>query len=144
MAVRTVYIELVFLDNFAINWLAIFAAAAFTKTRMRAHRFALAAAIGGIYACLAIGFGGWLWSFAIKIAVSALMCAAAFYARGQRGFWRNLLAFYASSFLFAGAVYAVSFAFGDPAAQGGALSVRPLVRYILSGLGAGSLIALLR
>jgi stage II sporulation protein GA (sporulation sigma-E factor processing peptidase) len=137
---QKVYIELVFLDNFIVNLLIILLASRLTKTPVRWGRFSLAAALGGIYGCFAVGFIGWLEMLAVKIGAGFAMGAIAFWRRGERGFWKNICAFWAASFVLAGAIYACMISFGEPASIGGAVVVRPPVRYILLGLFVGAVL----
>ena len=141
MGLHKVYIELVFIDNFAVNMLIILVASVLTKTRKNWGRFALAAVVGGIYACVVFGTGGVGVSMPVKIAVSILMCFTAYYAKGEKGFWKNICAFYITSFVFAGAIYAVAFCSGSPYAFEGTLNIQPLIRYVLIGLLLGAILA---
>lgn len=138
MGLQKVYIELVFLDNFIVNLLIILLASRLTKTPVKWGRFSMAAALGGIYGCFAVGFSEWLEMFTVKVAVGFAMCLLAYWRRGERGLWKNVCAFWASSFVLAGAIYACMISFGEPASIGGAVVVRPPVRYILLGLFVGA------
>ena len=140
MGLQKVYIELVFLDNFIVNLLIILLTSRLTKTPVRWSRFSIAAALGGIYGCFAIGFSGWLEMMGVKIAAGFAMCAVAYWRHGERGFWKNVCAFWAASFVLAGAIYACMISFGEPASIGGAVVVRPPVRYILLGLFVGAVL----
>jgi stage II sporulation protein GA (sporulation sigma-E factor processing peptidase) len=140
VGLQKVYIELVFLDNFIVNLLIILLASRLTKTPIKWGRFSMAAALGGIYGCFAVGLGGWLEMLTVKIAVGFAMCFIAFWKHGEHGFWKNVCAFWAASFVLAGAVYACMISFGDPASIGGAVIVRPPIRYILLGLFVGAAI----
>ncbi len=137
---QKIYLELVFLDNFIINLLIIFCASALTKAKIRLARFILAACAGGVYACMVFLIQGAGLSVGIKIAVSLLMCFIAFFSKLQKSFLKSVCAFYAVSFIFAGAIYAAMYSLGDPVLSGGAIAVRPLLRYILIGLGAGTVL----
>ena len=140
MGLQKVYIELVFLDNFIVNLLIVLLASRLTKTPIKWGRFSVAAALGGIYGCFAVGLSGWLQMLTVKIAAGFAMCFIAFWQRGERGFWKNVCAFWAASFVLAGAVYACMISFGEPASIGGAVIVRPPVRYILLGLFVGAVL----
>lgn len=138
-AVQKIYVELVFLDNFIVNLLILLFTSLLTRTKRRWGRFAASAAIGGAYACAVFGAEGVAVSAAVKIAVSAVMCFAAYYAKGEKSFWKNVCAFYIASFVFAGAIYAAAYCFDQPT-FGAFIAVRPLVRYILAGLAAGAML----
>jgi stage II sporulation protein GA (sporulation sigma-E factor processing peptidase) len=141
--VQKIYIELVFIDNFIINLLILLLASQLTKSKKRWGRFVLSASVGGAYACAVFGTSGSMVSLPSKLLVSAVMCFTAYYARGERGFWKNACAFYITTFAFAGAIYAVSFCFGLPAASGGSFVIRPQATYIVAGLGAGAVLTAL-
>lgn len=140
MRLKTVYIELIFLDNFMINWLIILIASTFTKAKKKWGRYACAAGVGGVYACVVFGTTGVAVSLLTKVAVSLLMCFIAYYSRSEKGFLKNTCAFYVTSFVFAGAIYAIMHSMGEAAVLGGAIVVRPLIRTILLGLGAGAVL----
>lgn len=135
-----VYIELVFLDNFLINLLILLLAARLTSLKVRWRRFALAAAAGGIYACAALVCGGILASLPVKAAIALVMCFIGFWTRGEKRFLFSTCAFWAVSFVLAGAIYASMISFGEPSVISGTIVVRPPLRYILLGLSAGTVI----
>ncbi len=137
---QKVYIELVFLDNFIVNLLVILLASRLTKTPVRWRRYGLAAALGGAYGCLALGISGLLETAAVKIAAGFAICFAAYFRRGERGFLKNTCAFWAASFVLAGAIYACMFSFGEPASIGSVVIVRAPVRYVLLGLLVGAVL----
>ena len=122
-----VYIELIFLDNFIINGLIILFASVLTKTPKKWGRFVCAAAMGGIYACVSAVLDA--SSFPVKTAVGLLMCVVAFYVRGGKNLIKNICAFYVTTFVFAGAVYAAVLSSGA--------AVTPLFRCILIGIAIG-------
>ena len=102
---NTVYIELVFIDNLLLNFICLLLACVFIKTPKRILRLLAAASIGACYACLVFGETSFFISLAAKIAVGMLMCAAAF--AGKKGFWKNTLSFFITSFILAGCMYAL-------------------------------------
>ncbi len=140
MGLQKVYVELVFLDNFIVNLLIILLASRLTKTPVRWRRFCLAAALGGVYGCIAVALSGWPEMIMVKIAAGFAMCLAAYVRRGERGFWKNTCAFWVASFVLAGAVYACMLGFGDPVTIGGAFAVKAPVRIILLGLLVGAVL----
>jgi len=135
--VHKVYAELVFLDNFAVNLLIILLASQLTQATKRWGRYILTAAIGGVYACVAFGVPV-ASILPIRAAVGVAMGLLAFWARGERGAWRSICAFWAASFALAGAVYAVMAAYGETATAGGVMIVRPPARAIILGLLTGA------
>ena len=134
---QKVYAELVFLDNFTVNLLIILLAGLLTRATRRWGRYALAATLGGVYACIAFGVSA-VGMLPVRVCVGVAMGFIAFRARGERGAWRSVCAFWAASFMLAGAIYAVSAAFGETATAGGVMIVRPPTRAILLGLLTGA------
>jgi stage II sporulation protein GA (sporulation sigma-E factor processing peptidase) len=137
---QKIYIELIFLNNFVVNLLILLFASLITGSKKRWGRLAASAAIGGIYASAAVGASGFGISFLTKAAVSAIMCFIAYYIKNEKNFWKNVCAFYIITFVFAGAIYGITFCFGQPETLGGAIAVKPLVSNILIGLGAATVI----
>ncbi len=135
---QKIYIEIVFLENFIVDLLILFLASLLTGSKKRWGRFAASASMGGIYACAVFGASGFEVSFPAKAAVSALMCFTAYYAKNERSFWKNVCAFYITSFVFAGAIYGITYCFGASGSFGGAIAVRPPASYIIIGLGVGA------
>lgn len=120
-----------------VNLLVILLAARLTGISLRWRRFLPAAAAGGVYACVALASDA-AASLPVKAAVALAMCFIGFRTRGEKHFWLGACAFFATSFVLAGAAYACMVGFGEPALIGGAIVVRPPVRYILTGLCAGT------
>ncbi len=135
---QKIYVELVFLDNFIINFLILLLSSLLTRSKIRWGRISISAAIGGIYACAVFGTSGLAISVFVKVAVSLIMCFIAYYGKDTKAFLKNTCAFYITSFVLAGAVYATTFCFRQPQVFGTAFMVRPPARYILLGLGAGA------
>ena len=123
-----------------VNLLILLLASRLTKARLKWGRFAAAAALGGAYACVAMVFGGAAASLPIKAVCAFAMCFIAYWARGEKRFLIAACAFWAVSFVLAGAVYACMVSFGEPALIGGAIVVRSPVRYILAGLFLGAVV----
>lgn len=140
MGLQKVYIELVFLDNFIVNMLIVLLAARLVRTPFRWRRYAVAAALGGVYGCVAVGLSGWPEMIAVKIAAGFAMCFIAFFRRGEKGFWKNTCAFWAVSFVLAGAVYACMLSLREPMMIGGAFAVKAPVRIIFIGLLVGAVL----
>ena len=78
----TVYADLFFLINFSMDFLCLFLTAKLMSERIRLGRYLLAAALGGIYACLALfSTVGRAWSLFIDISVCLIMSLVAFLQR---------------------------------------------------------------
>ena len=135
---QKVYVEAVLADNFAVNFLILLFACRLSSTKIRWGRCVLAAVLGGVYAAAVYRVDGFAVSIYIKIAVSLAMCTIAFWRRGERHVWKNVIAFYIATFIFAGTMYAILLGSGQPQTVGGALAVPPAVRAVLLGLAAGA------
>lgn len=131
---QKVYVEAVFADNFAVNFLILILASRLGCERVRWGRCALAAAVGGIYAAVAYGVGGFMVSLPVKLGISLIMCAAAYWARGEKHVLRGIVTFYIATFVLAGAIYAM----GQALIVNGTLAVPAAVRAVLLGLAAGA------
>ncbi len=81
---QTVYVDLYFLINFSMDFLCLYLTAKLLSERLAPIRGILAAAIGGIYANLALllGLSGFT-AILSDLAVCALICLAAFFGRGR-------------------------------------------------------------
>ena len=76
---ETVYGDVLFLVNFAMDFVALGITGKMLRMRMKKRRIAGAAAMGGVYGVCAVFFEGQVWiSVGIGIAAAALMCYVAF------------------------------------------------------------------
>ena len=88
---QTVYADIFFLINFSMDFLALFLVARLLDRKIVLLRFILAAALGGIYACVALflPFSG-LFSFLVDAIACVIMT---FFAVGRRRQIKNTLIF---------------------------------------------------
>ncbi|MDO3678137.1 sigma-E processing peptidase SpoIIGA [Paenibacillus ehimensis] len=105
-----VYIDVIFLINVLIDGALLWTTAWSRKLRYRPWRLGLSAAIGGSYAVM-LFFPplSFLFTFALKFALSMLMLLTAFGFGGLQHFLRNLGAFYVINFMAAGAVFGCAY-----------------------------------
>ena len=104
----SVYIDVLFAVNFIINILLIEASGVITATYPPRWRVLLSSLLGALYAvCVFFPRLGILYTFAMKIAFSALIVLCAYKIRSARHFFALWGAFYAVSFVFGGCVIAV-------------------------------------
>ncbi len=100
----TVYADVLFLVNFAINYLLLYITAMLCKTFARHIRIGVSAAVGAIYAvCMFVPEATFAATLLAKIALSLVMVYAAF---GTKKYIKHLCFFYAVSLLCAGVVTA--------------------------------------
>ena len=83
---QTVYLDLLFLVNFSMDFLCFYITARIIGIKFSALRVGLAAAVGGIYADAALFLPiGAPWSVFIDAAVCVAICAVAFRKKGEKG-----------------------------------------------------------
>lgn len=109
---EVVYADSLFLLNAAVDYMALLSAGKLCALPLRRGRMAFAALSGGAYAVLAAVWPRFFSLAAMKLAVGALMALIAFGACRQT--LRAVIAFYAVSAAFGGAVYAASSLAGRP------------------------------
>lgn len=105
-----VYLDLVFLMNWLIDGALLLATGWTRKLRFRWWRVALAAAIGAAYTLLMLlPKLSFLFSFGVKLLLSAAMLLSAFGFGTKPAFLRNLAAFYLINFALAGGIFALHY-----------------------------------
>ncbi len=96
--VQDVYIDLLFLINFSMDYLCIFICSRILHRKMRTLRMISAAALGGIYSVLSLflPFSPWV-ELVLDCAAGFLICTLAYAEKG-----RGISALFLASFLFIG------------------------------------------
>ncbi len=130
---KKVYIELVLLDNFLMDFIILFFATRLSEKRVKFSRVSAGAGIGALYSVLALAFPP-LGGFIFKCAGLAIMCLPMGARPAKRYFLRCGLALLCS-FLFGGCILFAMLALDAPIH--GAYLGLPILRYILLGLAAG-------
>ena len=103
-----VYVDKVFVVNFAINSLLLYITHRTIRSRTSKGRIPLAAAVGAAYAVIWYVPGMvWLFGFLGRLIFSCILIRIAFSPRGVRAFAAAVIVFFAMTFAFGGAVYAV-------------------------------------
>jgi stage II sporulation protein GA (sporulation sigma-E factor processing peptidase) len=133
-----VYVELVLLDNFLMDYLLLHFALRFSEKRVFILRAAAGAGIGALYAVFAVIFP-FLTLLPIKLLMSIVMCIAARGLRHFKALAYTVVAFIILSFLFGGAILAAMYAVNGYVS--GAFINLPVLRYLLIG-GAVACVAL--
>jgi stage II sporulation protein GA (sporulation sigma-E factor processing peptidase) len=107
MVTMTVYADVLFLINLAVDYIALLVSAKICASPVSRLRLLAAAAFGALYAvAVVLPFGAVLSHPFLKLAAGALMVLAAF--AGQRRLLRLTLVFFAVSAAFGGAVMAAT------------------------------------
>ncbi len=125
---KKIYVELIFLDNFLIDFLLVYLAARFSERKVSFGRVSLGAAIGGVYgvccaACAPLG------SPLVKVAAAFLMCLP-LSPKPRKSYMRKVGVLYAGSFLLGGILFFLL----EGRAKGGVLYINtPIFRYLLGG-----------
>lgn len=135
-AVKQVYVELILLDNFLMDFLILYFTARFSDKRARIGRLSLGAAIGAVYSAFAVAVPI-LGHIVCKLLCSAAMCLP-LGERIDRLFLKRMAFLYAVTFIFGGSIYFLSYWFGGDISSG-CINL-PILRYILLGAVISSLI----
>lgn len=105
-----VYIDIIFLVNMLIDAALLLATAKSRKLSFRWWRLISSACVGGVYVVfLFFPPLSFLFTFAVKFALSLMMLLIAFGYGGMQHFWRNVGAFYVVNFVAAGAIVGVHY-----------------------------------
>ncbi|NLB17545.1 MAG: sigma-E processing peptidase SpoIIGA [Syntrophomonadaceae bacterium] len=133
-----VYVDVIFLVNFIMDFFIFWAAGKLTGIRVVFGRLAVASALGAIYSvgCIFIHLSTW-YSFPMKIIISGILVVLAYWPRSGAEFFKAWAYFYGVSFAMAGAVIGSSFLFRDWPA-----GVLPDFSYIWLGGGVICAVAL--
>lgn len=104
----TVYIDIVFLENFFMNYIILFATAIINKVEIKLTKIAISSFIGSLYAVLNLtqilsnSLG-----LLLKILLSVAMVYVAFNPQNIKKALKQLIIFYLTSFTFGGVAFAL-------------------------------------
>ncbi len=106
-----IYLDIVILENIVINYLILSVTARLSKNKAGSPRLLLGSVLGTVYLVLMILLPGVKAYTAVfsKVLLSAGMVAVTFRFGSLKSFLKTLALFYASTFLFAGAGFALMF-----------------------------------
>ena len=109
MEYQIVYVDVLFLINFSMDYLVLYITAALLYLPKNAKRLLLSSLLGAIYEiCIVVWPGRFMITFLTSIGVSILLCAVAFdFSVQKTGKGRSILVFYFINLLFGGAINAV-------------------------------------
>ncbi|MBN2983385.1 sigma-E processing peptidase SpoIIGA [Cohnella algarum] len=120
----TVYVDLVFLTNLAVDGTVLLTTAKVRKLRPGRTRIALSAAAGAAYAAIMfLADIPYLYTFGAKVIVSAIMVWIAFGYGGPLRFIRLFGAFYLVNFATLGGVIGISFLLKQTGSPWGSVTV---------------------
>lgn len=101
-----VYVDVLFLLNFVLNFLLLLATGKICKNQAKSWRLSLGALAGSVYAVLMFFPSlAIYYTLLSKLIFSAALIAVSFSVKRWREFGRLILVFYAVNFLFAGAAF---------------------------------------
>lgn len=106
-----IYLDIIVLENIVVNYLILMVTARFSKNRTSSLRLFLGALTGALYLALMILLPGMKIYTTVfsKILLSLAMVAITFYIDRISTFIKTLAMFYATTFIFAGAGFALLF-----------------------------------
>ena len=103
-----IYIDILFLQNFAMNFIILYTVKLIIKVKHKILRIALSSTIGSlstiIYYFIMVE---WYYNFLIKIIVSIVMLYIAFSPKNPKEMIKNIIFFYLISFTFGGAALSI-------------------------------------
>ena len=110
-----VYLDVLILENLVINYFILLVTSKFLRKHAKEWRLFLSAAIGTVYVIVMLLVPGADFYFTLlgKLILSVLMIVTGFSVRTWKVFFKTLLCFYSSTFLFAGAAFAYVYMSGN-------------------------------
>ena len=104
----TIYLDIIFLENFILNLILLYAVGIETKSKIKFYRIVIASILGSIYAIiLYIVKNEFLYSIVMKIMLSMVMVYVSFEIKGFKDLLKKMLYFYLTSFVFGGGALAL-------------------------------------
>lgn len=106
----TIYLDIVFLENFLLNFIIIYATALLSKNKIKRINFILSSCFGSLCSIVeyVIGLGKYL-EFLFEVIISILMVMIAFNVKKKSKILLNLLYFYLVSIAFGGMSFMILF-----------------------------------
>jgi stage II sporulation protein GA (sporulation sigma-E factor processing peptidase) len=104
-----IYPDIIFLENIVMNYFILLVAAKLSKSTINHLRLFGGAFAGATYVLVMIFMPSIkvYYSATAKIGLSFLIVAISFYPKGVKEFIKKIIVFYISSFMFAGATFAL-------------------------------------
>lgn len=104
----TIYLDLIFLENFILNMIILYAVGIETKTKIKHLKTILASLIGSLYAIITFTIKNkFVSSIMMKIILSIIMVYISFNSKNYKELIKKTLFFYFTSFAFGGGALAV-------------------------------------
>ena len=100
----TIYIDILFLENFILNFIILYGAGLISKSKIRFGKIAIGSLIGAVYAIMYYYMKSKIYSnLIIKITSSIVMIYIAFTPKSMKEMIKIIVFFYLTSFAFGGA-----------------------------------------
>ena len=104
----TIYIDVVLIENLAMNFIILLATGIILKEKIKLLRLFLASLLGAVYSIISYIVVIEIYaSFILKIILSILIIYIAFNPQTIKKMWKDILLFYLTSFVFGGAAFAL-------------------------------------
>ena len=104
----TVYLDIVLIENLLMNYIILFATGYILKIKVNHFRLILSSLLGGIYAIVAYTNIIQIYTnFFMKITLSFAMVYLAYKASNIKLFFKEIIVFYLTSFIFGGTAFAM-------------------------------------
>lgn len=104
----TIYIDIVLIENFIMNYIILFATGITLKIKIKKIRLSMASIIGAIYSVISYVSNIEIYSTLIlKILLSIIIVYIAFYPQNIKQLGKYILLFYLVSFVFGGVAFAL-------------------------------------
>lgn len=104
----TIYLDIIFLENFILNLILLYAVGIETKSKIKFYRIIIASILGSIYAIiLYIVKNEFFYSIVMKFMLSIVMVYLSFKTRSFKELLKKILYFYLTSFVFGGGALAL-------------------------------------
>lgn len=104
----TVYIDVLFLENFILNFIILYAVGLISKSKIHLWKIGIGAGLGAIYSIIYYLLRKEIYlNFIIKIILSIVMVYISFTTKSFKELLKMVVFFYLTSFVFGGAAFSV-------------------------------------
>lgn len=104
----TIYIDILFLENFILNFIILYAVGIISKSKIKFWKIGIGATLGAIYAIIYYFLRSKIYlNLIAKIILSVVMIYISFETKNFKELFKLLVFFYLTSFVFGGAAFSV-------------------------------------
>lgn len=133
----TIYLDIIFLENFILNILLLYAVEIETRSKIKHYRIIIASLVGSIYATIIyVTKKGFLYSIEMKLLLSIVMAYISFETKNFKELFKIIIYFYLTSFVFGGGALALIYMVntGKISIQNGIIQGRYTILTIMMGV----------